>query len=89
MALRLGDHNKSILDYLLMPATCTDRIAIRFSENDRARLGMSCFETSDALVQCISQRLTKRGHVSRAKPTRPHKQPRSAQTKGIAGRARH
>jgi len=89
VAVRLGECNESILDYLLVPAACTDRDAIRFSENDRVRLGMSCFETPDALLRSLSQRLTKLGRVSPTRPARPNKQLRSTMTKGIGGRARH
>jgi hypothetical protein len=77
VAIRLGDNNTSILDYLLAPAACTDRDAIRFSEKDRARLGMTRFETSEALVRSLSLRLTtKHGRVSQPKQARPSKQSR-------------
>lgn len=89
VVIRLGDANKSILDYLLVPATCTDRIAIRFSENDRARLGMIRFKTADALVRSVSQRLTKSERALPTSPAPPNRQSRSSQSKGSAGRARH
>lgn len=87
VAIRLGDCNQSIFDYLLMPATCTDRVAIRFSENDRARLGIISFETSDALIRSISLRLTKLGQVSPSKPVRAKTPRKARRPKGKNGRA--
>jgi hypothetical protein len=72
VTLRLGDRNKSILDYLLMPTTGTDRNTIRFSEKDRVRLGIDLFETSDALVRSVSRRVTRLSRVSPTKPARPN-----------------
>ena len=88
VAIGLGDRNQSIFDYLLMPGACTDRIAIRFSEDDRVPLGMNNFETSDALVRSVSLRLTKLGQVAPTMPARPKKQSRSNQSNGTAGRGR-
>ena len=59
VAIRLGEHNNTILDYLLVPTTGTDRNTIRFTEKDRGRLGIDRFETSDALVRSLSRRVTK------------------------------
>jgi DNA invertase Pin-like site-specific DNA recombinase len=90
VAIRLGDNNTSILDYLLVPAACTDRDAIRFSEKDRARLGMTRFETSEALVRSLSLRLTKQGRVSQPKQARPSTHSRPSPPKKVEGHpARH
>ena len=50
VAIRLGEHNNSILDYLLVPTAGSDGDMIRFTEKDRGRRGIDRFETSDALV---------------------------------------
>ena len=63
VVIRLGDRNQSILDYLLVPTTGTDRDVIRFSEKDRARLGIVRFETSDALVRSVSGRVARSSRV--------------------------
>jgi DNA invertase Pin-like site-specific DNA recombinase len=88
VAVRLGDRNKSILDYLLLPTTGTDRNTIRFSEKDRARLRIDLFETSDALVRSVSRRVTRPSRFSPTKPARPNKQSRSNQSKRMTGYAR-
>jgi DNA invertase Pin-like site-specific DNA recombinase len=88
VAIRLGEHNNSILDYLLVPTTGTDRNTIRFTEKDRSRLGMDRFETSDALVRSVSRRVTRLSRVAPTKPARPNKQPRSNRSKRVSGHGR-
>ena len=88
VAIRLGEHNNSILDYLLVPTTGTDRNTIRFTEKDRSRLGMDRFETSDALVRSVSRRVTRLSRVAPTKPARPNKQSRSNQSKRKTGHGR-
>ncbi len=88
VAIRLGEHNNSILDYLLVPTTGTDRNTIRFTEKDRSRLGMDRFETSDALVRSVSRRVTRLSRVAPTKPARPNKQSRSNRSKRVTGHAR-
>jgi hypothetical protein len=88
VAIRLGEHNKSILDYLLVPTSGTDRNTIRFTEKDRGRLGIDRFESSDALVQSVSRRVTKPTRVAPTKPARRNKQSRSSQSKRTSDRAR-
>lgn len=43
VAIRLRDRSKTLLDYVLVPTTGTDRDTIRFSEKRRARLGIASF----------------------------------------------
>src|SRR6266849_4352636 len=88
VAIRLGEHNNSIVDYLLVPTTGTDRNTIRFTEKDRGRRGIDRFETSDALVRSVSRRVTKPSRSSPTKPTQSTKQSRSSQSKRTSGRAR-
>jgi DNA invertase Pin-like site-specific DNA recombinase len=88
VVIRLGEHNNSILDYLLLPTTGTDRNTMTFSEKALGRLGVDRFETSDALVRSISRRATRPSRASPAKPSQPTKQSRSSQPKRARGRAR-
>ncbi len=88
VAIRLCEHNKSILDYLLVPTSGTDRNTIRFTEKDRGRLGIDRFESSDALARSVSRRATKLTRVAPTKPARPNKQSRSSQSKRTSDRAR-
>ena len=87
VVIRLGERNQSILDYLLVPTTGTDRDTIRFTEKDRGRLGVDRFETSDALVRSVSRRVTKPSRVPPTKPAQPTKQSRLSQSKRTSGRA--
>jgi hypothetical protein len=88
VAIRLCEHNKSILDYLLVPTSGTDRNMIRFTEKDRGRLGIDRFESSDALARSVSRRVTKSTRVAPTKPARRNKQSRSSQSKRTSDRAR-
>jgi DNA invertase Pin-like site-specific DNA recombinase len=88
VAIRLGDRNNSILDYLLVPTTGTARNTIRFSEKVRDRLGIERFETSDALVRSVSRRVTTPSRISPTKPARPNKPSRSNHSKRMTGDAR-
>lgn len=73
VAVRLGDRNNSILDNLLVPITGRHRDKIRFTEKDRARLGIDRFETSDALIRSVGRPATRPRRVSPTKPVRPNK----------------
>ena len=88
VVIRLGERNQSILDYLLVPTTGTDRDMVRFTEKDRGRLGINRFETSDALVRSVSRRATKLSRASPTKPAQPTKQKRSNRSKRTSDRAR-
>jgi hypothetical protein len=58
VATRLGERNKALLDYLLLPTAIVTRATVRFSENVRARRGIDCFETFPTLVRSLIPRLT-------------------------------
>src|SRR5260370_15236259 len=60
VAIRLGDRNKAILDYLLMPTTNVIGTKIIFSEKARARHGIDRFERFDALARSLIRRVTKK-----------------------------
>jgi hypothetical protein len=91
VALRLSEHNKSLLDYILLPTTQRTGLLIRFSERARSGRAIDRFENFEALTRALVRRATK----ARATRTAPAKlrQPRrkhpTAPSKGKAGRARH
>jgi DNA invertase Pin-like site-specific DNA recombinase len=70
VAIRLGDQNKSILDYVLMPTAATDRNMIRFSERQRARLRIRCFGSIRALIRAVGRRATTPSRTSSSRPRR-------------------
>lgn len=82
VAIRLGDRNKAVLDYLLLPTTISIGRLIRFSEKARARHGIDRFERFDALARSLIRRITKK---SRGAPTTLRRSRRSR----IKGRAKN
>jgi DNA invertase Pin-like site-specific DNA recombinase len=89
VAIRLGEDNKAVLDYVLLPTDGLVGPLIRFSEKARARLAIDRFETSDALVRSISRRVATRRRASETKSTRPNKRSRSRPPKKRSRDARH
>ncbi len=88
-AIRLGEHNDTVLDYLLLPTTGLARRCIKFSEKARPRHGVSRFGTAEALIRSISRRVTTNGHAPAAKPARVKMSRKAGRPKGKSGRARH
>ncbi|MBR0739661.1 recombinase family protein [Bradyrhizobium liaoningense] len=87
-AIRLSEHNKTVLDYVLMPTDGSVKRTIRFSEKAREKCDISCFKTADGLVRAITRRLTKRNRASRAMPSGPSKRSKAIQPKKGSGLAR-
>jgi hypothetical protein len=58
VAIRLGEDNTAVLDYLLLPTDGQVGRLIRFSEKARARRAIDRYATPDALVRSISLRAT-------------------------------
>ena len=87
-AIRLTEHNKGILDYVLLPTDGRVKRTIRFTDSARKRHDIACFETADALVRAIIRRLAKRV-PSRAKPTPKSREARKRQPQSTSGLARH
>jgi DNA invertase Pin-like site-specific DNA recombinase len=56
-AIRLSEHNKAVLDYVLLPTDGKVKRTIRFSEAARARRGIMRFKTVNGLVQAVTRRL--------------------------------
>jgi DNA invertase Pin-like site-specific DNA recombinase len=88
VAIRLGEHNKGLLDYVLLR---TDGLAgplIRFSENVRGRRRIDRFETPDALVRSIIRRVTTKPRASPTKSARPNRRSKSSLSRRKSARAR-
>jgi hypothetical protein len=60
VAIRLGEQNKEILDYLLLPTTSVIGPLARFSEKARARHGIDRFDQFDALVRPLIRHVTRK-----------------------------
>ena len=89
VAMRLGDRSKTLLDYLLVPTTGTDRNTIRFSEKRCSQLGIISFETAEALIRSLIRRVTRSSHGATATPRRPSKPSRSRRSQRVTGHAPH
>jgi DNA invertase Pin-like site-specific DNA recombinase len=61
LALRLGERNKALFDYLLLPAANVQTRTIRFSETSRRKYGIDCFKTFPSLVRCLVRRVDNAG----------------------------
>jgi hypothetical protein len=77
VAIRLGDQNKSILDYVLVPTAATDRNMIRFSERQRKRLRICRFGSTGALIRSVSRHVTTPNRTSSSRPRRLNKRSKS------------
>jgi len=65
LALRLGDRNKALLDYLLLPAVSVEKRTLRFSERSRQKYGIEHFETLPSLVRSLIRRIDKASPTAR------------------------
>lgn len=70
-AIRLSEHNKAVLDYVLLPTDGKVKRTIRFSETARARRGIMRFKTTTGLVQAITRRLIRTRPTSSQPRQRP------------------
>jgi DNA invertase Pin-like site-specific DNA recombinase len=57
IALRLGERNKALLDYLLLPAASVATRTVRFSETGRRKYRIDRFDTLQALVRSLIRRI--------------------------------
>jgi hypothetical protein len=58
VAIRLTDDNKSVRDYVMIPAKGLAKSgAMQFTDKSRDRLGFHCFDTAKALAQRINREL--------------------------------
>ncbi len=87
VAIRLGEHNQEVLDYLLFPSSQVVGLTLKLSEAARARRGVYRFKTFDALVRSLIRRLPATSRAYPAKPVRPSKGSRSSRSRTKSGRA--
>lgn len=83
IAIRLGERNEAVLDYILLRTTDVSGPLMRFTESARVRHGPESFGSFDALVRSLIPRVTKPSSVSLTKPARRNKRlkPRLARRK--------
>lgn len=87
-AIRLSEHNKDVLDYVLLRTDGKVKRTIRFSEAARERRKITCFKTAGALVCAITRRIAKENRASRAMPAPPSTRSKTGQPKTKSARAR-
>ncbi|MCA1393374.1 recombinase family protein [Bradyrhizobium sp. IC3123] len=80
-AIRLAEHNQTVLDYVLLPTDGKVKRTIRFSEAARARRGIARFKTANGLVQAITRRLTKADPTTHTLRTRGRRRPKAMQSR--------
>ncbi|MDF0497966.1 recombinase family protein [Bradyrhizobium yuanmingense] len=78
-AIRLAEHNKTVLDYVLLPTDGKMKRTIRFSERSRARRGITRFKTVNGLIRAIIHRLIKPDLDSRIAQGSKRKRPKARQ----------
>jgi DNA invertase Pin-like site-specific DNA recombinase len=89
VAIRLGERNSKLLDYLLMPTSAITGRLTRFSDNVRAKREIANFERFPLLVRSLIRRVATPKCSAPAKSHTPKRQRRSAPTKTRAARRRH
>jgi hypothetical protein len=60
MAIRLGEGNKSVLDYFLLPTSEMSGMKIRFMEAGLHRFNGCCFRTSASLTKAMLREIVGR-----------------------------
>ncbi|MBR0685322.1 recombinase family protein [Bradyrhizobium manausense] len=88
-AIRLSEHNKAVLDYVLLPTDGKVKRTIRFSQAARRHRSIACFKTAEALVRAITRRVTRTSRASRAMPAPQNTRVKPTRPKARTGRARH
>ncbi|WP_246740480.1 recombinase family protein [Bradyrhizobium sp. LCT2] len=84
-AIRLSEHNESVLDYVLLSTHGKVRRTINFSERARVRRGIARFDTTDALARAITKRVIRKGRSSPA-PQGKRSRPKQPKTKNARAR---
>ncbi|WP_316165480.1 MULTISPECIES: recombinase family protein [unclassified Bradyrhizobium] len=67
VAIRLSEHNESILDYIVMPTASNDSNMIRFRENGRADHGVTYLKTEVELARLVVRLVTKESRIARSR----------------------
>lgn len=79
IALRLSEHNKSLLDYVLLPTSDRTGLLIRFSETARAARRIERFSSFETLARSLIRRVI--AAKSRAAPARQERPKRPRPTR--------
>ena len=87
VAIRLGEQNKAVLDYVVLSTDSLAGRLIRFTEKARARCRIDRFETPDALVRSIIRRVTTRSPASQSRSGPPNRRSTSSRSRSKNARA--
>jgi hypothetical protein len=91
IAIRLGEGNNSVLDYILLPTSEMAGSKIRFMEAGLRRFDGRRFRTSAQLTTAILHEIvgcvTKLSRVLPTKPVQPNRQSKSRLSKRVTGHA--
>lgn len=87
-AIRLSEHNKAVLDYVLLSTDGKVKRTIRFSDAALASRSISSFKTADALVRAITRRVTRTTRALPAKPVPLNRQLKASPPKTKSGHGR-
>jgi len=87
VAIRLGEHNEAVLDYLLLPTTRSAGPLLRFSEKTRSRHKIRRFATSNSLIRSISACVAKAESSSATKLARSSTRRTASRPKNKVDRA--
>ncbi|WP_316161001.1 recombinase family protein [Bradyrhizobium sp. SZCCHNRI20481] len=68
IAIRLGERNGSVLDYVVLPTVANASLTIRFQEQGRVDHGVLYFKTEGALARAVARLVTTRNHTGRTRP---------------------
>lgn len=71
VAIRLGEENNSVLDYVLLPTTAMTGLKIRFMEAGLNRFDGYRFQTSAQLTKAISHQIVGRVRTGKTKQCKP------------------
>lgn len=82
-AIRLAEHNKTVLDYVLLPTDGKVKRTIRFSESVCGRRGILRFKSANGLIHAIARCLVG------PEPTSNTKSERASRSKAARSKARH
>ncbi|WP_407154912.1 recombinase family protein [Bradyrhizobium sp. STM 3557] len=80
VAIRLGEHNQSVLDYVVLPTVPNDSNLIRFRERSRVDHGVQYFISEVELTKAIVRLVAKRSRIlgtAPKQPAKPMRRPRS------------
>jgi DNA invertase Pin-like site-specific DNA recombinase len=86
IAIRLGEGNNSVLDYVLLPTREMIGSKVRFMEAGLHRFDGRRFRTFAHLTKAVLQKVV--GRASPTKPAQPTKQSRTSQFRRMTGHAR-